>query len=357
MTKTRPTFDCAFLALLIFLAAYVAILGFGWLRQTPSQEELYSDAGRFYAELRNMFAGGRINWWTPDFMQGSSASQYFLVVVPLAIGNLLMVLVGDPAAGKVMGLISLLAAGIFAFFFGRKVSGQSWIGFLAGALYALNAQILLRIASFEHIGSVLAYAFLPLVLLCVLRVAEDGSWRSSFALAASWGAMMLCYTKMALMFFPVAAAFYLWVLFDQPERRIALIRGSIVATLLLAVMVLPLLLPLTREYHWVAAFSFDNFAGWQQAFSMKSFISVLDRANGLLANMRPDFVADRGQFYFGLVTIFSVGAVLWWSRGRGPPPSPSWRVWAARPSSCPSPTPPTITRPPTPRRWSRRAPP
>ena len=316
MTKTRPAFDRAFLALLIFLAVYVAILGFGWLRQTPSQEELYSDAGRFTAELRNMFAGGRINWWTPDFMQGSSAAQYFLVVVPLALGNLLTVLVGDPAAGKVMGLVALFAAGLFAFFFGRKVSGQSWIGFLAGVLYALNAQILLRIASFEHIGAVIAYAFVPIVLWAFIRVAESGSWQSSFLLAAAWGGLMLSYTKLGLMFLPLAGGFFLWILFDQPERRIALIRGSIVAALLLAVMVLPLLLPLTREYQWVAAFSFDNFAGWQQAFSMKSFISVLDRANGLLANMRPDFVADRGQFYVGLVTIFAVGAVLWWSRGR-----------------------------------------
>jgi dolichol-phosphate mannosyltransferase len=316
MTKPVQKIDKAFLALLLFLAVYVAVLGFGWLRQTPSQEELYSDAGRFYAELRNMFAGGRINWWTPDFMQGSSASQYFLVIVPLALGNLLTLIVGDPAAGKVLGLLSLFGAGIAAFFFARKLTGISWIGFLGGAFYALNAQILLRIASFEHIGNVLAYAFLPLVLFALLRVAEDGSWRSSFLLAASAGAMMLSYTKMALMFLPVAGAFYIWLLFDQPERRVQLIRGSLVASALLAVMVLPLLLPLTREYQWVAAFSFDNFAGWQQGFSMKSFISVLDRANGLLAQMRPDFVADRGQFYFGLVTIFCMAAVLWWARGQ-----------------------------------------
>ena len=316
MTKPAQKIDKAFLALLLFLVVYVGVLGFGWLSQTPSQEELYSDAGRFYAELRNMFAGGHINWWTPDFMQGSSASQYFLVMVPLALGNLLTLMFGDPAAGKVLGLLSLLGAGIATFFFARKLTGSSWIGFLGGAFYVLNAQILLRIASFEHIGNVLAYAFLPLVLLALLRLAEDGSWRSSFLLAASAGAMMLSYTKMALMFLPVAGAFYVWLLFDKSERRVQLIRGSLVAGALLGVMVLPLLLPLTREYQWVAAFSFDNFAGWQQAFSMKSFISVLDRANGLLAQMRPDFVADRGQFYFGLVTIFCMAAVLWWARGQ-----------------------------------------
>ncbi|MFM8657026.1 MAG: hypothetical protein ACKOD5_07840, partial [Chthoniobacterales bacterium] len=79
-------------------------------------------------------------------------------------------------------------------------------------------------------------------------------------------------------------------------------------------MAVILLLPLTREYQWVSAFSFDNFAGWQQAFSIKSFTSVLDRANGLFANMRPDVVADRGQFYLGLIVLFAVAAVFWWSR-------------------------------------------
>ncbi len=316
MTESRKHPDRAFFALLVFLTVYVAILGIGWLSQTPSQEELYSDAGRFYAELRNMFAGGRINWWTPYFMQGASASQYFLVVVPLALGNLLTLIVGDPAAGRVMGLLALFGAGVTAFFFSRKVSGNSWVGFLASALYVLNAQILLRLGSFEHIGNVLAYAFVPLVLLFLLCVAEEGSWRSSFALAASAGAMMLCYTKMALMFLPIAAVFFVWLLLDKPERRVQLIRGSIVAVGLLCLMVVPLLLPLSREYKWVAAFQFDNFAGWQQAFSIKSFISVLDRANGLLAGMRPDFTADRGQFYFGLVTLFAIGAVFWWARGR-----------------------------------------
>jgi dolichol-phosphate mannosyltransferase len=317
MTKPRPTIDCALLCLLVFLAASVAVFGFGWLRQTPSQEELYSDAGRFFAEFRNVFSGGKINWWTPNFMQGSSSSQYFLVTVPILIGNALTSIFGDGLAGKLLGLIALAASGLAAFVFARKLSANSWIGFLAGVLYALNAQVLLRLASFEHIGAVVAYAFVPLVLLGFLRVAERGSWQSSFLLAAAWGGLMLSYTKLGLMFLPLAGGFFLWILFDQPERRIALIRGSIVSASLLGLMVLPLLLPLTREYQWVAAFSFDNFAGWQQAFSMKSFISVLDRANGLLANMRPDFVADRGQFYLGLVPIFSVAAVLWWARGRG----------------------------------------
>ena len=66
----------------------------------------------------------------------------------------------------------------------------------------------------------------------------------------------------------------------------------------------------------MVAFKFDNFEGWQKSFSIKSFLSVLDRANGLLSGMRADFTADRGQFYVGLVIFFSVAAVFWWARKR-----------------------------------------
>ena len=314
MTKNPKIHDRAWLAFLGFLAVYVAVLALGWLRQTPSQEALYSDTGRFYAAFLDVFKGGKLNWWSPDFMQGSASPQYFLVAIPLLLGNLLIAIFGDPEGNKLLALGALVAGSIGAFFLARKLTDLPLVGFIAGCLYALNSQILLRIASFEHTGSVIAYVFIPFVLLSMLKLAEDGSWRSTFFLAASWGGIMLSYAKLGLMFLPVAGCFFLWLVVTQPERRVALIRGSLVAGFMLCLMVLPSLLPLTREYKWVAAFSFDNFAGWQQAFSMKSFISVLDRANGLLANMRPDFVADRGQFYVGLVALFGVGAVLWWSR-------------------------------------------
>ncbi len=312
MTLPKP--DRAFLTLCGVLAVYVAVLAAGWLSQTPSQEELYSEAGRAYIEARNLFNGGTIQWWTPNFLQGASAAHFALSAGTLVVANAMLLIFGNPAGIKIMGLLTLFFSGIGAFFFARKITGNSWIGFLAGCFYPLNAQILLRIASFEHMGTSLALVFPPLILLSFLKVAEDGSWRSSFALAASWGFMMACYVKIGFMFLPVATVFFIWLLIDQPERRVALVRGSFVSLVLLLFMVVPLVLPMAREYKWVAAFSFDNFAGWQQSFSIKNFISVLDRANGLLANMRPDFTADRGQFYFGLVTLFAVGAVFWWSR-------------------------------------------
>lgn len=312
---TSQKTDRSFVWLCGVLAVYVAILAVGWLSQTPSQEELYSEAGRGYLEARNLFiGGGGIQWWTTNFLQGASSAQFLVSGGALVVGNVMLALFGNPAGIKIMGVLALFFSGIGAYFFARKVTRNPWIGFIAGCLYPLNAQILLRIGSFEHMSSALALTMPPFILLSFLKVAEDGSWRSSFMLAASWGFMMACYVKIGLMFLPVAAVFFVWLLVDQPDRRVKLVRGAFVSFVILLFIALPLALPMAREFKWVAAFSFDNFAGWQRAFSIKSFISVLDRGNGLLAGMRPDFIADRGQFYFGMVTVFAIGAVLWWTR-------------------------------------------
>jgi dolichol-phosphate mannosyltransferase len=302
------------LALVAFVAVYTFALGFGWLRQTPSQEELYGDVGRFIVEFGRMFGHGGISWWGPDFLQGQSNTPYFLSAFPLFFGTLFFHLFGDPAGIKLAALVVIPAAAATMFLFVRRLTGHDWTAVSAAILYVLSAQILLRIANFEHWMGSYSYVFPPLILWAFLKIAAEGSWRASAWLAFGWSAMMLSYAKLTFMFAPMAGMFFIWLLLDRPERRVALVRGTLVALALVCLMAVILLLPLTREYQWVAAFSFDNFAGWQQAFSMKNFISVLDRANGLLAQMRPDFIADRGQFYLGLVTLFSVGAVFWWAR-------------------------------------------
>ena len=304
------------LLLAFILLALSAVLAAGWLSQTPSQEELYGDGGRFLDGLKALFAGGGFSWWSSQFLNGFSSASFFLPFLPVLIGWGSVAIFGDPAGIKLAAIAIIPLAGMTAFWFVRKLTGNEWTAAAAALLYVLNAQMLLRISSFEHWMGSYSYIFPPLILWGFLKVAEEGSWRASFILGTAWAAMMLCYAKLTFMFVPVAVVFVVWLLLDQPERRVALVRGSLVALVVTILLgVLPLL-PLGREYQWVAAFSFDNFAGWQQAFSMKNFISVFDRANGLLAGMRPDFVADRGQFYLGLVTLFAVGAVFWWSRKR-----------------------------------------
>jgi len=299
--------------LIAFLVVFLTTCGYGWLSNLPSQEEYYGGISRFIWNFRQTALAGP-EWWSVWFMQGHSAASLLLCAVPLLFGSFFVSIFGDINGLKIAILLTVGLGSLGLYGFVSRLTGNGWTAFASAVLYALSPQFLVRVVSFEHYMGSVAYMFAPLILWSFLTVADQGSWRASVLLAAAWAGMMLSYTKLAFMFAPLAGVFFLWLLLDRPDRRVALVRGTLVSVALVLVMAVVLLLPLTREYQWVSAFSFDNFAGWQQAFAMKNFTSVLDRANGLFANMRPDFVADRGQFYLGLVTLFAVGAVFWWSR-------------------------------------------
>ncbi|MEY3481629.1 MAG: Undecaprenyl-phosphate 4-deoxy-4-formamido-L-arabinose transferase [Verrucomicrobiota bacterium] len=315
--KTKPTATNGSPKLLLtaFVAVYCLALGFGWLSHTPSQEELYGSGGRFLHEVVHNFQSAEgLPWWSSNFMQGHSMANFAMCAVPLTVGICGMAIFGGLVGIKIAALLIIPLSALTMFLFVRRLTSNEWAAVLAAVLYVTSGQMLVRIGNFEHWMGSYSYIFPPLILWAFLKTADEGSWRASAWLAFAWAAMMLSYAKLTFMFAPLAAVFFVWLLLDQPERRVALLRGTLVSLVLVGLMAVILLLPLTREYQWVSAFSFDNFAGWQQAFSIKNFISVIDRANGLLAQMRPDFVADRGQFYLGLLTLFSVAAVFWWSR-------------------------------------------
>lgn len=302
--------------LCLFLVALVAVLGGGWLTQTPSQEELFGDTGRYLYEFKWLILSGDLQWWSADFLGGQSSAPYFMFAVPTVFGLLATSVFGDVIGLKIVLLALLPVVALGVYLLAAKLTGDRWTGAVAGALCALNAQLLLRIASFEHYNSVVCVAFAPFVLWAFVKVAEEGSWRSAFLLGALWSGMALSYAKLTLMFLPFAVIFYTWLLLSRPERRVALIRGTLVALCIVAATAGTLLLPLAREYQWVAVFSFDNFAGWQQSFSIKNIVSVLDRNNRLLVGMTPMFTADRGQFYIGLVVLFALAAVFWRARSK-----------------------------------------
>ncbi len=303
--NSPPTVLAAFLVILL------GVLAFGWLSRTPSQEELYGDVGRYLHEFKAMFSGEGIAWWSPAFLSGVSSAAYLMFALPSMLGLVATSIFGDEAGLKVVMMAGVVAVSVGTYLLSAKLTGQRWVGLIAGILCAVNAQTMLRVASFEHFNSVVCVAFAPFILWSFVKVAEEGALRSSFVLAVCWSGMMLSYAKLTLMFLPLATAFYVWLLLDRRDQRVALVRGTLIALLLISFLAVPLLLPLAREYQWAAVFSFDNFEGWQQSFSIKSFLSVFDRGNGLMAGMPPNFTADRGQFYLGLIAILVIGGIFW----------------------------------------------
>ena len=242
--KAHAGANSAKIFLVTFVAVYCVVLGFGWLSQTPSQEELYGGGGRFLNEVvHNFRTTDGIPWWSANFMQGHSMANFALCAVPLICGILSSAVFGDPAGIKIAALLIIPLAALTMFLFARRLTSNEWTGAIAAVFYVLSGQMLVRIGNFEHWMGSYSYIFPPLILWAFLKVTGEGSWRASAWLAFGWSAMMLSYAKLTFMFAPMAAVFFVWLLLDQPERRVALVRGTLVSLVLVCLMAVILLLP------------------------------------------------------------------------------------------------------------------
>jgi hypothetical protein len=298
--------------LALFAAVFTAVIGAGWLRQLPTHEELYGGAARFLFECWNTSrASGGIPWWSSNFLLGHSMAGLAMCALPISCGLAAVSLFGDPEGIKIAALAVLPLSALTMFVFVRRLSGSAWSALAAALLYMVSAQMAARLADFQHWMGSYAYIFPPLILWGFLRIADERSLRAAAWLAFAWAAMMLSYTKLAFLFAPLAAAFVLWLWFSRPDSRRGLLLGSLAALPAIFLLAVVPLLPLAREFRFVAAFDFDPFMAWQESFVLKNFASVFDRDNALFAGVLPNFLADRGQFYLGVCVFLAVGWYFW----------------------------------------------
>lgn len=308
--------------LALFAVVFTAVIGAGWLRQLPTHEELYGAAARFLFEFSNTFrACGGVPWWSSNFLLGHSMAGLAMGALPISCGLAGVALFGDPAGLKIAALAVLPLSALTMFVFVRRLSGSPWCAFAAALLYMVSAQMAARLADFQHWMSCYAYIFPPLILWGFLRIAEERSLRAAAWLAFAWAAMMLSYTKLAFLFVPLATVFVLWLWQSRPDSRRGLVLGSLAALSAIFFLAVVPLLPLVREFRFVAAFDFDPFMAWQESLGLKNFASVFDRDNALFAGLPPNFLADRGQFYLGACVFLAVGWYFWtlWRK-------PEWSV-------------------------------
>ena len=298
--------------LALFVTIFTAAIGAGWLRQLPTHEELYGSGARFLLEFWNTSrASGGIPWWSSNFLIGHSMACLALCALPISCGLAAVSLFGDPAGIKIAALAVLPLSALTIFVFVRRLSGSAWSALAAALLYMLSAQMASRLADFQHWMASYAYIFPPLILWGFLRIADERSLRAAAWLAFAWAAMMLSFTKLAFLFVPLAAAFVLWLWISRPDSRRGLVLGSLAALPAIFLLAVVPLLPLAREFRFVAVFDFDPFMAWQESLGLKNFASVFDRDNALFAGVVPNFLADRGQFYLGACVFLAVGWYFW----------------------------------------------
>ena len=313
------------LATLAVASIFVGIIGFFWLRQPPSNQELLANYAKVadYAHAATSVKG--IPWWTPNYLQGCSLAFLSLG----ALTNLLLfasTLIGVPyTALKLATLAFLFLCPLTMFLFIRCLCPDSgWTAFSCAAAYLFAPAILLRLGHVEHVANVLAFAMIPLAFLGVLVFLEQRDfWGALFGATAN-SLLVLAYAKIAVLLIPLLLAFALWVwivrakLTNLPAHYLLLCLGVFII-----LGALPNL-PSWRESGFIAMFDFGPFAGWQRGFSSESVLSWIDR-DGLLTGSPSSSQSEvrTSSSYLGIVGVACVIGLFFFRK------RPAWQTSAA----------------------------
>jgi len=298
-----------------FVAAYLAVIGWGWLHEAPTGGELLGHAAKIHAII-DLLRSGDFAWF-PTYLGGAPSASLLSFALAIPVYAPALLLIPDPALAMKITALALLALGGFAAFaFGRRLGGDGWTGFAVGCAWLLSPQLLLRAGMLEHMTILVAVPLVPLAFLALLRVAERGAPFDAILLATVFSATLLAWSKMGATLTIPLALFAAWLFLARPECRMNLLRGArwaVPAVLLLGV--LPLL-PLLRERAFMTVFEMDPFHAWQAAYSMKSGTAWFDRAGELFRHLPAAFRIDAGGYYLGLVGIAAVAWVIFrtWRR-------------------------------------------
>lgn len=295
----------AFLALAILAFALVAILGYGWVNQPPSNQELLANFAKATDYARAAADVHGWPWWSPSFMQGTSLAPAFGTAFTSLWIYLWSVPFGSFNGPKIAGLLCVFFASLTMFLFAKRLTKSNWAAFACGVIYLFLPGIFVRLAYVEHLNVVCAFVFLPLAFWGVLYLVETPCALSALACAAAVSALILAYVKIAILVVPVLILFALWVWSVRSHLRlpgVAILLSALGAIILLGI--LPNL-PALREMRFMALFDLAPLQGWQHAFASKSALLWLDRDLIFTRDLPGDFnpTTARGGPYMGVIPV------------------------------------------------------
>lgn len=285
------------------------LVGIVWLFKGPTDQELLANAAKA------MDFHPWSEWWSDSFLGGTSQAPGLTTLLTYLVLKAFIVPFGVTVGSKLASLLAVFLGGLGVAALLRRWTGDETAAWVGGVAYILGPQMALRLAGNEHLPVVFSMVFAPWVLWALIGLAHQPSWKNSLIVSLLSAGMTLAFTKLAVVFAPLALLFaaYLW-LSDKSSRQ-ALVRGLVRSLVIFIPLAVIPLLPTLREVQWLAMFQFDPFTAWQQNFSLKSLLSWLDRGNVLQQGMSPGFTADLGGFYVGAVSL-AVGIIAWWRTTR-----------------------------------------
>jgi dolichol-phosphate mannosyltransferase len=298
------------------LAGGLALAFVGWVAWSPhpdSSQEAVANLAKAEDFFRTMGGPGVLQWWTPDFLGGTSLAPLWGTVATSAWLMVWVSIFGAAAGSKLALLACVPVAAVAMYGFLKRLSGREGVAAVGGLAYAMAPSLWMRMLYVEHAVVVCALAVLPLTCWALARLTQRPTPLSALLAAGACSLLALTYSKAALLSAPVLLAFVGWGLWRGCGFA-GVIRARVMVPLAGGLCILGLLpnLPALRESAHAALFEFGPLVGWQQAFSTKSGLQVADRLGALATGFRGDYAATTaaGGIYLGAVPLLLVALVL-----------------------------------------------
>ncbi|MFZ4115539.1 MAG: hypothetical protein ACOYK6_02305 [Chthoniobacterales bacterium] len=299
-----------------YIIGLTLVIGLIWFLKGPSDQELLANMAK--AEDFHPW----VSWWSNNFMAGGSVAPELTTLFTLLPLKFFGFMLGPLLGGKAAGLLALACAGFAMHLFLGAWTQDQRAAFFGALAYMMGPQLSLRLGSNEHLPVVFSMVYAPLVLWSLWILVAERRWKGSLFFALSYGALLLTFSKMAVCLVPIALGFLLFLGYERRGelREHSLILAIVLRLLLAGLLLIPLaiipLLPVLREYPWLALFTYEPFQDWQNNFVFQSSLAFLDRDCLLTSGMPPNFTLDHGGFYLGIVTILLTWYVFYSSKRR-----------------------------------------
>lgn len=175
---------------------------------------------RIAAVINGFRNGNFLIRWVPYFNQGYGHPVFiFKYPLPNYIGAFFYFLgfsLFDSL--KIIFFLSLFLSGYFMFLFVREFAKKE-VAFLAGFLYIYAPYRLVNTYVRASLGEAIAFVFLPLIFLGVLKIISYPNFKNATFLALSICLLVLSHNIMALIFIFYAVLFFLLMFFLEKEKK------------------------------------------------------------------------------------------------------------------------------------------
>jgi hypothetical protein len=286
---------------LVAAFVYCVWIGAHWLALDYSDKELAAFVSRVWDVQRELREHGRLPWWTPYYMSGSSYglnhSQGFYLLPSLFFASFTDI----HTAVKLTALLAIFAGalamyGCARYFLsgssagvspvplgqgkrhGRDARAPEWAATLAGLAFLLHPEQLIRAAGAEHLGIIVFMPFMPLTFWLSARALDTGKFRDIFWCSLAAFGLLSTHNKMAFVF-GIFLAGYLgyWFFRHRDWKQHARTLGLLAALTagLSAILIVPGLIE--SKHVKLLSGEQEQLRQWQRGYAFKSLLALVDR--------------------------------------------------------------------------------